>query len=144
MLLTLLQVKFQGNAESPFETHPNTVFLAIANILFYCLAYDAKLRICEYQQHPSSSSNIYIAHNNFICCSMAIFGPLSLASILSMLVPERLCPLLFSLAILFTLCQLPPNLIKPIWNWLKAFIRNKFCSQPQERTPIDQIDIIPM
>ncbi|KAL7199443.1 hypothetical protein ACSBR2_021669 [Camellia fascicularis] len=39
LLLSLLQLKYQGNKDiSPFDTHPTYVLVAIASLLLYCFA----------------------------------------------------------------------------------------------------------
>ncbi|KAL3497536.1 hypothetical protein ACH5RR_040268 [Cinchona calisaya] len=131
VLFSFLQLKYKGKEESPFETHPKTMFLAIASFFSYCISYDAKLRI---------SANVHDSYTNykwFINSTMVFFGSLSLASLSSVLLPESLCLLVFSLSILFSLCQLRlPSRIQTIWKWLKLRaainIRDKFYDQPQQ------------
>ncbi|KAL3731221.1 hypothetical protein ACJRO7_028143 [Eucalyptus globulus] len=36
VVLNFIAVKYQGNSNSPFETHPITIFLSIFTLLFYC------------------------------------------------------------------------------------------------------------
>lgn len=106
-LVDFLQLKYQGKNESPFETHPRTMFLAIASLLLYCLAYDAKSRFTSYV--------------NFCICQslMAFFGPLSLASLFSVLLPQLLCPVLFSLSLLFSLSEMPFSKIINLRKWMR-------------------------
>lgn len=124
VLLNFLQVKYQGKDESPFETHPTTMFVAIASLLVYCLSYDAKLRISA-------------GYNYFLRIIMALSAPLSLASILSVLFPKSLYPSLFTLSIMFSVSQLPaPFQIRTIWSWLMKAVINityKFCHQPHQQ-----------
>lgn len=111
-LLNFLQVKYQGKDESPFETHPKVTLLAIISLLLYCFSFDAKLRI--------SSHNIY--YSSLVHISMAFFGPLSLASLCSILFPESFCSFFFSTSILFSMCQQPLSHAQKLWNWLKEFL----------------------
>ncbi|KAL3497535.1 hypothetical protein ACH5RR_040267 [Cinchona calisaya] len=121
-LLNFLQIKCQGKAESPFETHPKTMFVAIVTLLLYCLSYDAKLRFSSIHRNLS-----------FVNISMAIFGPLSLAALSSVLLSEFLGPqVLFSVALLYSLCQLSRSDIEATWKWVLEVIKKIFCDQPQQ------------
>ncbi|KAL7199438.1 hypothetical protein ACSBR2_021664 [Camellia fascicularis] len=52
LLLSLLQLKYQGNKDiSPFDTHPTSVRVAIASFLLYCFASDPELRSSENHRH---------------------------------------------------------------------------------------------
>ncbi|KAL3497548.1 hypothetical protein ACH5RR_040280 [Cinchona calisaya] len=139
VLLNFLQVKCQGKDESPFETHPKTMLAAIVSLLVYCLSYDAKLRI------PANTSSTYTYFNYSVHGCMAIFGHLSLASVLSVLFPEFLCPILFSLSILLSLLQLPPSGFKTIWGWLmkaSIYIIDKFHHQPDDHQGRPLIELV--
>lgn len=123
-LVNFLELKYQGKNESPFETHPRTMFLAIASLLLYCLAYDAKLRFTSYV--------------NFGVCQslMAFFGPLSLTSLFSILLPQLLCPVLFLLSILFFLSEMPFSKIVNLWKWMREAIWvENFPMQQQQGGP---------
>ncbi|KAL3497527.1 hypothetical protein ACH5RR_040259 [Cinchona calisaya] len=125
LLLNFLQVKYQGKAESPFETHPKTMLVAIVTLFIYCLSYDTKLR---FTNHNTSSAYI-----SFVNISMAIFGPLSLAAISSILFPEFPGPqVLFSVALLYLLCQLSRSKIEGIWKWIHELMKKIFFDQPQQ------------
>lgn len=54
-VIGLLQLKYQGSNESPFQTHPIKMFFTIASFLIFCFSYDAKLRISSV--HPPPNSN---------------------------------------------------------------------------------------
>lgn len=43
-LLQFLQLKCQGKEDTPFDTHPRTIRVAISSLLIYGLANDAQLR----------------------------------------------------------------------------------------------------
>ena len=80
-LLDLLQLKYQGKSASPFETHPITMWVAIASLLLYCLAlaYDAEQRF----------SSTYIptpTHGRVFHGGMALLGWLCSVSLASVLV----------------------------------------------------------
>ncbi|KAL3497520.1 hypothetical protein ACH5RR_040252 [Cinchona calisaya] len=87
------------------------MYFAIASLLLYCFAYDAKSRF---------SCNLF-----FKCC-MGFFGPLSLASLSSVLFPKQLCPFLSSLSILFSACELPRSEFLRFWKWIKMVIWDEF------------------
>ncbi|KAL3499640.1 hypothetical protein ACH5RR_038733 [Cinchona calisaya] len=121
-MLNFLQLKYQGKVDqSPFQTHPITMLVAVASLTLYCLSsYNAKLII--------SSS-----YESFFHISTAFFGALSLASLSLVLVPNFVVSLPFSLAILFSLCQLPGSEFRRIWKGLYAAIRNKFYNDNQRQ-----------
>ncbi|KAL3497532.1 hypothetical protein ACH5RR_040264 [Cinchona calisaya] len=121
-LLNFLQIKYQGKAESPFETHPKAMFVAILTLLLYCLSYDAKLRFSTTHQNVS-----------FVNISMAIFGPLSVAALSSVLFTEFLGPQVpFSVAILYSFYQLLRSEIEATWKRVLEVIKKMFCDQPQQ------------
>ncbi|KAL3497531.1 hypothetical protein ACH5RR_040263 [Cinchona calisaya] len=122
LLLNFLQIKYQGKAESPFETHPKAMFVAIVTLFLYCLSYDAKVRFSKIHQNVS-----------FVNISMAIFGPLSLAALSSVLLPEFLGPqVLFSVALLYSLCQLSRSEIEGTWKWIHEVIKKIFFDHPHQ------------
>ncbi|KAL3499630.1 hypothetical protein ACH5RR_038723 [Cinchona calisaya] len=118
VLLGFIQVKYQGKDHSPFETHPKTIFVAISCLLVYFLSCDAKLKL-----GPSKISAYYAC---FLEINMAFSGPLLLASLSSFLFPESLCPLIFSLSIFFSICEISQSQARRVLQWLRAAILDKF------------------
>ncbi|KAL3497521.1 hypothetical protein ACH5RR_040253 [Cinchona calisaya] len=107
VLVNFLQLKYQNKNETPFETHPKTMYFAVTTLLLYCLAYDAKSRF---------SCNLF-----FKCCT-GFFGPLTLASLSSVLFPEPLSPALFSLSVLFSVCEFLCYEFVKFWKWMRGVI----------------------
>ncbi|KAL3497529.1 hypothetical protein ACH5RR_040261 [Cinchona calisaya] len=105
VLVNFLQLKYQNKNDSPFETHPKTMYFAITSLLLYCLAYDAKSRF---------------SCNFFSKCCMGFFGSLSLASLLSVLFPRPLCPVLFLLSILCSFNGFPCSEFVIFWKWMEG------------------------
>ncbi|KAL3497525.1 hypothetical protein ACH5RR_040257 [Cinchona calisaya] len=118
VLVKFLELKYQNKNESPFETHPKTMYFAIASALLYCFAYDAKSRF---------SCSLF-----FKCC-MGFFGPLSLASLSSVLFPSSLCPVLLVLSFLCSLSGLPCSEFVRFWKWMRGFIWVEFRREQQQR-----------
>ncbi|CAI9095694.1 OLC1v1031691C1 [Oldenlandia corymbosa var. corymbosa] len=132
--LNLVQIKYQSLAESPFETHPKTMFLAVASLLlYYCLSQQPNLNTIPLYAISAAYWDYFSRLGLGFC------GPLSLASVTSLLLPESLCPLVFSLALLFALSQLIPHfLVETIWDMLiktAIYIVHKFWGQ----RPPDQV-----
>ncbi|KAI8546643.1 hypothetical protein RHMOL_Rhmol07G0135500 [Rhododendron molle] len=89
VLLSLIQLKYQGNQTSPFATHPKSTGFAVVSLLLYCLAYDAEARaISSVPSRPRPTYSWIPAR------AMAVFGSLSMASLASILFPDSLCPML--------------------------------------------------
>ena len=55
-LLPFLQLKYQGKPDTPFDTHPRTIRVAITSILMYGLAHEAQLRFPWARLPPSYAS----------------------------------------------------------------------------------------
>ncbi|KAL7165053.1 hypothetical protein ACSBR2_040858 [Camellia fascicularis] len=104
VLLNFMQIKYQKMEISPFQTHPKSMGVAIANLFLYCFVYDAELR--------SSSSQTYARHG------MVVFGWLGLVSMASFLLADSLGPLLYSLCLLFSAGEFLCRGLKMQWNWL--------------------------
>ncbi|KAI8546619.1 hypothetical protein RHMOL_Rhmol07G0133200 [Rhododendron molle] len=92
VLLSLLQIKYQGNQISPFETHPISMVIFVASLLLYCLGYHAKVRWPTYALVVSRG--------------MVVFGSLSVVSLATILFPDSLGPVLYMLYVLFTAAEL--------------------------------------
>ncbi|KAL3499638.1 hypothetical protein ACH5RR_038731 [Cinchona calisaya] len=121
--LSFLQIKYQGKDESPFETHPQTVVFSISSLLISCVSFDVRSRIST---NLRSSSNYYYY---FFHSITVIFGLLCLTSIVSILVPEPVCPVLFALTMLLAICEIPLSQMIRMWKWLLEFIGNRFSYQ---------------
>ncbi|MCD9640242.1 hypothetical protein HAX54_025428 [Datura stramonium] len=91
-MIALLQLKYQGSDKSPFDTHSAQMFLSVASFLIYCFSLNALLKI-------SPHSNYYYA--KMVQFSASVFGPLTLASFLSLLFP-LLCPILYTFSVLYS------------------------------------------
>ncbi|KAF7138579.1 hypothetical protein RHSIM_Rhsim07G0111100 [Rhododendron simsii] len=92
VLLSLLQIKYQGNQISPFETHPISMVIFVASLLLYCLGYNAKSRWPTYAL--------------IISRAMVAFGSLSVVSLASILFPNSFRPVLYFLYVLVTAAEL--------------------------------------
>ncbi|CAL9007371.1 unnamed protein product [Prunus brigantina] len=90
ILLTFVEIKFPGSilSASPFETHPTLILVSIASLIAYCLAVGARLRFPTYAR----------TYSRF---AMRFFGLLSVASLLSVLLPGYWHPVPFLIFILY-------------------------------------------
>ncbi|KAL3532452.1 hypothetical protein ACH5RR_005973 [Cinchona calisaya] len=95
VILSFLQVKYQGKDKTPFESHPRTIAVASTSLLIYCLAYGIEQRLSSNRlyQIPRSVTNA-------IRCCMLLAGSLSLAATSSFLFPDSVRPLLFVIYII--------------------------------------------
>ncbi|KAL0290906.1 UNVERIFIED_CONTAM: hypothetical protein Sangu_2554900 [Sesamum angustifolium] len=92
VLLAFLQLKCQGNQETPFATHPKTMAVAVsASVLFY-LAYSAQFRPCVRRFSPACVG--VLRH------CMVWLGNLSAASMASVFFADSVRPLLYVLFLL--------------------------------------------
>lgn len=89
VLISLIQLKYQGNQTSPFATHPKSTGFAVISLLLFCSAHDAKARaISSVPSRPQPTYSWIPAR------AMAVFGTLSMASLASILFPDSLGPML--------------------------------------------------
>ncbi|KAM3326993.1 hypothetical protein P3S67_002119 [Capsicum chacoense] len=92
-LLNFLQLKYQGNNKpDPFHTHPKTMRISVTCLLLYCLVYGVKQR---FSSHP-----IYRKFSNLVRNVMVFFSSLSLSSVASVLFPDPVSYVVFSLCFL--------------------------------------------
>ncbi|KAL3497533.1 hypothetical protein ACH5RR_040265 [Cinchona calisaya] len=68
---------------------------------------------------------VYDVKSRFSCnlfpkCCMRFFGPPSLASLLSVLYPKPLCPVLFLLSILCSFSLFPCSEFVRFWKWMEG------------------------
>ena len=92
ILLALLQIQSAGKTISPFEIHPLTTKASVLGILGYCVAF----RAC--QCLPS-----YAAQLNIV---MAVFGPFSLASLVTLFCPDSWWHIKYIFYVLLVLVEL--------------------------------------
>ncbi|XAR54924.1 hypothetical protein NMG60_11030259 [Bertholletia excelsa] len=100
----------QGKPVSPFETRPITMRVAVASLLIYYFAHDAKLKLSAAHFQP-----VYARLANGV---MVMFGSLSFVSVVAGLFPARVEPGLWVLYALFVASQLVPGKIQQLWNWV--------------------------
>lgn len=110
LLAQLLEVKYEGKAASPFETHPKTMLFFILCLLAYCVVYGIELRFSS-----ASQSSIY-AH------AMVLFGSLSLASIASIFFPDSVRWVLYLVYIMLCMGQILYTLVLVLYKWLHQTI----------------------
>lgn len=90
-LLTLLQLKYQATAKTPFTTHPYTMNTAVVTAFGYYLA-------CIAQLTYSSSPRL----TGFTHHCMVWFGTVSVASIASVFFYDSMRPLLYFFSVLMS------------------------------------------
>lgn len=113
-LLNILQLKYNGNDDSPFVTHPKIMGIATLSVLVYCLACDAELRICS----SSSSSRLSPNYGNVIVHLVVRFlGYFSLVSLGSVIAFPKVYVLLILYLLLVTLL-----LFCLVLHWVKNII----------------------
>ena len=118
VLLDFLKLRYLGMNSSPFQTHPKSMSAAIASLLAYCLAYDAE---------PSFSSiHPAFAYARVIRRAKVIFGLLCSVSLSSILFPDSIQVVLYSLFVLFLASELAHHQLQMTWNWFYQRIRGAF------------------
>ncbi|CAI9095736.1 OLC1v1031732C1 [Oldenlandia corymbosa var. corymbosa] len=132
-LINFIEIKYQGKDESPFETHPRIMLLAVTSLILYFLAFDVSSRF--------SASSLTAIIWRFM---MVFFGLLSLAALLSVLLPESLCPFVISVSILFSLREFPlSKIVLYSWNAIReAFFWVEISSVEQQRQPDGSIRLV--
>ncbi|CAK9178178.1 unnamed protein product [Ilex paraguariensis] len=94
VIINLQQLKYQGKDETPFETHPKTMGVALTSLLLYFILSKSKLRFVS----PTCA--------NILCYGMELFGFLSLTSLASTLFPDSVMPVLYVAFILLSASEL--------------------------------------
>ncbi|KAK4421538.1 hypothetical protein Salat_2104400 [Sesamum alatum] len=108
VLVALLQLKYQGNQETPFATHPKTMGVAVSTCLLYYLAYNAQLQPCIRRFSPACVG--VLRH------CMVVFGDLSVASMASVFFADSVRPFLYVLFLLLPAGELL------YWVYLRLFV----------------------
>ncbi|GFZ08534.1 hypothetical protein Acr_20g0003420 [Actinidia rufa] len=89
-IFNFLELKYQGTAFSPFQTHPKTMRFAVVALLLYCFAHDFETRQC-------SPAYAHVFHGG-----KAVFGSLLSVSLASVLFQDSVWLALFFLFPLFS------------------------------------------
>ncbi|KAL2529975.1 Uncharacterized protein Fot_22576 [Forsythia ovata] len=92
VLITLIQVKYQGIEKTPFITYSKTMNVAVfSSLIYYYLAYGAKLSFDLHGNPPTYA---------FHC--MVFFGNTAVASLTSIFFPDSIRPFLYLLCVLIS------------------------------------------
>ncbi|KAL7182720.1 hypothetical protein ACSBR1_041412 [Camellia fascicularis] len=101
----------------PFETHPKSMGIAVASLLLYCFAYDAELR--------SSATHRWQTYQFLARRGVVLFGWLAVVSLASILLPDSLGSLLYSLFVLFSSGELLSHRLQMLWKWVHQIITGR-------------------
>ncbi|KAL7182235.1 hypothetical protein ACSBR1_041025 [Camellia fascicularis] len=106
VLLDFIELKFQGKNVSSFETHQRAIWVAIASLILYCFAYEAKLRLPAYSR--------------IIRRGMVVFGSVSSVSLTSILFPGNGRHVFYLLYALFLASEsaVIRRRFQMVWNWV--------------------------
>ena len=135
VVLSLLGVKHQGKANTPFDTHPITMSFGIACFLAYCLAYGFELNCFGSWLSPTHAPQLQ--------GSMVVLGSLSLASFVSVLFPGSVPSILFGIYVLLLMGFLLHAQVKIFWKWIKQRIVARLF-RLWKRNVTDQGNILPL
>ncbi|KAL2242409.1 UNVERIFIED_CONTAM: hypothetical protein Sindi_0358900 [Sesamum indicum] len=108
VLLAFLQLKYQGNQETPFATHPKTTGLAVSAFLLHYLGYRVQLRPWARRFSPACVGVLRHCMEGFV--------DLSMASTASLLFADSIRPFLYVLFL-----WLPAGELL-YWLYLKLFV----------------------
>ncbi|GMP95097.1 hypothetical protein CsSME_00044273 [Camellia sinensis var. sinensis] len=106
VLLDFIELKFQGKNVSSFETHQKAIWVAIASLILYCFAYEAKLRLPAYSR--------------VIRRGMVLLGSVSSVSLTSILFSGNGRHVFYLLYALFLASEsaVIRHRFQMVWNWV--------------------------
>ena len=116
VLINLIDLKFQKEADSVFEAHPITIMMFFASLLAFVLAFGTELTFHSSLLSPTCAALLRTA--------MMFSGSLCLASLASVLLPDALRPLLYAFYALLSLANLH-NQVRKWYHWVhRAIVDN--------------------
>ncbi|XP_034708411.1 uncharacterized protein LOC117931545 isoform X2 [Vitis riparia] len=116
VLIKLIDLKFQKEADSVFEAHPITTMMFFASLLAFVLVFGTELTFHSSHLSPTCAALLRTA--------MMFSGSLSLASLASILLPDALRLLLYAFYALLSLANLH-NLVRKWYHWVhRAIVDN--------------------
>ena len=125
LLLDLINLKFQKEADSVFYAHPITIKVAITGLLVFALAFGI-----DFTFHSSHLSPTCAA---LLRTTMVFSGYLSLASLASLLFPDACRPLIY---LMYVLLSLSNYLYRLIRKWCEGMMHKlQTLSTGMTRTP---------
>ncbi|KAG5539921.1 hypothetical protein RHGRI_020220 [Rhododendron griersonianum] len=105
-LFNFLDLRYQGNGTaSPFQTDPNTMWVAVSSSLLYCFAYAAELEPRFAQLGRAG---------------MGLFGTILSVSLASVLFRNSVSFVLYSLCVLVFNREMLCSIIEVFWSWIRA------------------------
>ncbi|KAJ9680193.1 hypothetical protein PVL29_019481 [Vitis rotundifolia] len=113
VLISLIDLKFQKEADSVFEAHPITTMMFFASLLAFVSAFGTELTFHSSHLSPTCAALLRTA--------MMFSGSLCLASLASVLLPDALRPLLYAFYALLSLANLH-NLVRKWYHWVHRTI----------------------
>lgn len=128
LIIDYLQLKYQGKYQTPFETHPKTMSVAIACCLGYYWTCKAEERFSSwYHIPPTPASVAYVLR----CCKV-VMGNLSMASTASVLLPDSVRPVLFLFCLILSATELFDELLW-LYRRISGIIRRQFSARNTRR-----------
>lgn len=134
VIINLIELKCQCQANSPFETNPITMWFSISCLLAYCLAYRIELRFSSRLRSPNC------AELTAIRCGSSLLGSLCIVSLTSILLPS-MKPLLYGFYGLMSIGDILQS-FKIAWKWIDGRIVSNFFRLSQEQQV--ERDILPV
>ncbi|GFZ08537.1 hypothetical protein Acr_20g0003450 [Actinidia rufa] len=107
VILNFLELKYQGTAFSPFQTHPTTMHFAVVVLLLYCFAYDFGTRLG------------FPAYAHIFRGGKAVFGWLLSVSLASVLFQDFVWIAPFFLFTLFSNREMLNSTFNAMYGWLQ-------------------------
>ncbi|KAF8033009.1 hypothetical protein BT93_D1791 [Corymbia citriodora subsp. variegata] len=118
VLVNLIQVKYQGQPESPFDTHPFTTFISIFSLLLYCfLALLDHLFVSLITLRPPCPCARVLIRS-----LMTLAASLSVASLASFLFRGSFCFLAYLVPFVLLSCLHLHGLIRQLHGWVRRQI----------------------
>lgn len=103
LLLNFLILKYQNHDNTPFETHPKSIYCAITSFLAYSMLHDIEKRFSPQRRRIMTRNRAYVVVHGY---AMLLFGSLCVASLVSILLPDSASPVLYFLCLMLPICGL--------------------------------------
>lgn len=116
LLLSFLQLKYQGTSITPFQTNPIQTYLGVATLITYLFTYGVELSF-------SSNHQYNIVCSDVVRRCMAMSGSVSLASMASILLPTGVCPIVYMVCIVHSAGDLIYWAYRRSMMYIRQFLR---------------------
>lgn len=120
VIFNLIEIKCQCKGNSPFDTNPISIWFSISCLLSYCFLHGIEL---SFSRHLQNSSN----YSTALQFTTSLFGSLLLASLASIIFPDKIKPVLYTFYVLLLMGYILHRyaIVKAVWKWIDENIKSK-------------------